>query len=95
MTEINEQILDSIATKLEAAGLDDTERQLLDEVLLRASSFKPEVSGFGQSFSYTGLRTGANLAPMSFSIGNASGMLGGRGGMTEALTESRGYRTEA
>ena len=95
MTEINEEILESMATKLEAAGLDETEKQVLDEVLQRAASYEPEVAGFGQSFSYTGLATGANLSPLSFGIGRASGMIGGMGRMTEAMTESRGYRTEA
>ena len=94
MTEISEDVLNSLAAKVEALELSDEEQAVLDSALSRAEAFEPDVEGF-RSFSYLGLNSGANLAPMSFRLGRASGLIGRPGGMTESLTESRGYRTEA
>lgn len=79
MTEINEDVLNGLAAKLDGLDLDDTERALLDGLMERAAAYEPEVEGFGfdtASYgSYSGNVSGAGLKASSLKLAGSLGFV--------------------
>lgn len=77
MNDIDQSTLETLASKLDGLDLDETERAMLDTILERASSYEPEVEGFGfdNSLTYTGQQSGAGLSGTSLKLGGGLGFV--------------------
>lgn len=73
MAEIDKDVLESLAAKIDLLDLSDAERAVLDRLFERATAYEPEVEGFGMT--YTGLQSGADLSFTSFKLASSIGAL--------------------
>jgi hypothetical protein len=74
--EISEDVLNSLAAKLEALDLTDAEQAVLDGILERAEAYEPDVEGFAfDQAQVTGMQSGANLSGMALKLGGGLGFI--------------------
>ena len=91
MAEVDQATLDSLGAKLGSLNLTDDEQQLMDTLMQRAADYEPEVEGFSM-FDYTGLKSGADLSPMSFKLGQSIGVISSPSVMDGKVIDDGGFR---
>lgn len=79
MTDIDDEVLNGLAAKIDALDLDETEQAMLDGLFERAEAYEPDVEGFAFSHaaygSYRGDRSGASLRGTSLKMAGGLGFI--------------------
>ena len=79
MTDIDDEVLNGLAAKIDSLDLTETERAMLDGLFERAEAYEPDVEGFAFNHaaygSYRGDRSGASLSGTSLKMAGGLGFI--------------------